>query len=385
MPINHRFGPSGKPTDTDLPTCELISSEGKEEGWQNVLARLPDLVRSTGSTRRELLALHEIASYGSRFMPPSPEMEEVFLEHLALNDNPDAETIMREVRFRLDYLGLSGLLTPRSRKAAKLKVAKQFFRPHLRVDLRSEIRSVGTRQYADGRKEQVFDSHTLPIWTPEGNRFFLGLTYGLDELYGELCDRYDGMRSRATTIKQQIMAELYLQMIGTRLLHPFWDGNGRTFAAHLIVTLNRLGLPIDSIPKENDIYPQGDDGFLLAYVNEKFLFEIIKPNFVLTEEEVGEMDKNPLRRNDHMKRLYAAIRNVIEKGIFDSEFRPFGLNAYHQLRVWLHIKGFLPYSENRPTAENVQRHTAERAALLKRKIADGTISPRDLDWSEFNI
>ncbi len=397
MYINHLlFDPMpGKPK-VATEGCELISSENKGIGWANFLGHLPEMTKNQGSASRELIGLHEICTHGSEFPGASEEFRGVYLHNLCLMDNSSPEAVILAMRKAFGKLNAPTpgnlfkkyILRQSPTADDVINNAELDFSPELEVDIRSGIRALGKRKYKDGREEKVFMPHTMPFGVGESTQFFLGLTCKLDELYQEYCQRYDAMWNRATNAKQKLLAEMYFQLIGTLLLHPFWDGNGRTFGAHQVLALNRMGFPVRDEPRVKDICPEipyGED-FLLTHVNEQFVRRIVEPEFLLTEEEMGRMNYNPRLLHSYMKALHDAIRGPVENGLIETKFRPYILGAYHNMRIWLHRKGYWPYTENDHNLQEILMVPREKDEELRAKEKAGTLDPfQDLDWSQFNI
>ena len=382
MPKNPKFDDNGQVKGSEVPYIDLISSENKEPGWRNFMRILPELVKNKGSTTRELVGLHELTTYGAEFPALSkPGMEEMFIQRLCFNDHPDPEKLMESIRETVKWTAGQNISITKL-----LSLANAGFKPFLRVDMRSDIRSLGKRRYDDGHEENVFDSHTLPFVIDDNPKFFQGLTLGLDELYQELCERYDGMWGKSSDFKQKLLAEIYLQLIGTRLLHPFWDGNGRTFGAHLVTALNRMGFNVTETPKEKDIFPDnGDEDSLLAYPNDRFMVKLVKP-LLLTRKECLKMLEDFRLKNEYMKKLHKTIKKVIETGFMETEYKPYMLVAYHHMRVWLHQNGFMPYTENKPEVGIDQSHLPpERVRKMQKLARKNKLEPGHIDFSRFRI
>ncbi|MBI5158814.1 hypothetical protein HY992_01700 [Candidatus Micrarchaeota archaeon] len=224
--------------------AEVIASANKLEGWKNYERSRDVFLRAhQWSTRREFLELHDVVCASSANGFPS----------IAANDFE----FLLTVQDRRDGAGLERRLQEFARRnpdADFHQVTQALFefacegvaRAELETRTTGVLRVIGTRKLASGEKEIVYGSHECEFGEDaQGPRGYYGFSSDLqcDHLYfyNLLCDLFDEKMKPAQTIEEKLKAIAWFQIVGTRLIHPPWDGTGRTFSAHLDLTLARIG------------------------------------------------------------------------------------------------------------------------------------------------
>ena len=327
----------------------LVPSNNKGRQWENFVATLSDRAQGTPTSVR-LRKLHHIFS-------DDLDLGLLFSEHqyceaqLIVLDRPDwrkkqelladpFNTIKTELGrpeihvFDILVHSLSGYARICSRDT------EVEFDPQLR----GELRSFGRRKIGDGNWERVYYAHTCTFDEDGGSLapMYYGLSVGLPETYEALCSRYECLMADAHSFDEKLLAESFLQLIGTRLLHPFIDANGRTFAAHLVEVLQQEGIKIVEYRHAKALTTE------LTQVNRAFLFEVLASEglgLVCGKDHVMiNLDFD--YRNSYMTRLRRAIETAIEHGI-DSAGRYYEhfARAVWRIKKYLTPSGFLPESE----------------------------------------
>lgn len=356
--------------------AQLISSENKGEGWKKFQTALPELIHSKKPTSEELPYLHKLTTDRAKTVD-NPEVKSATLQHLCFNDNTDTSPLESTLR---EELGKSG--KGYEEITALIERVNLPFEIEPDYNIQGQIRTIGHRVYPSGDREEVFGSHSLPF----NNGIFLGLTKNLRGLYNKLCDKFDEMWEEAQDNKEKLLAILYLQIIGTRFLHPFWDGNGRTFSGHFVLSLNRMGIPVTETPTQKVLDAhRGTDDFFLSSITDQFLVEKLG-HFIQPREEILKLSNNSEKRNRYMSELHDVIEDVIDKGFVGTDLEPYILLCYHYTRYWLHKEGHWDYTENGTTISVDQSHMPpEHLNMMIQKMQQGTLTPHDFDWSRFKI
>lgn len=142
---------------------------------------------------------------------------------------------------------------------------------------------------------------------------YRGLSTGLREVYAALCDTHDERMRNAQTLDDQIKAEAFFQIVGTRAVHPFFDGNGRTFLTHLALTLGRFGHPVSDYQTLSRL-ARG-----LTTITNQLLERILDDTHVGFLSELDSMMLNIKlpKRQGHMAKLRAGLDHAIHTNAYD--------------------------------------------------------------------
>lgn len=228
----------------------LIPNSSKELQWNKFTSILDKKTPRRRPSSSELRLLHRIFSIGAREYMLKDQKEDI-TRLMYFIDRTDINSMQMEpLREKAGSVSLALLTLP-------LDDFKQAL-GHLDIDfkpsIRGHLRSYGTRRI-NGHWERVNASHTFLMEETDDPlpKAYYGLSPGLSEMYSSLCNRYDLLISQSANFEEKLLAESFLQLIGTRILHPFWDGNGRTFIAHLTLFLEREGIRIREFEKIMDV------------------------------------------------------------------------------------------------------------------------------------
>jgi hypothetical protein len=241
-------------------TGEIIPSYGKEEGWKRYVSSLDSLLVARRPASEELKELHRLMT-GHLPVPSAAQLpHKTQLYILDREDGEEKQKILNE-RAKPQFEALEGTDDFSEIHDYLMEITniyEELCKEDTEIDYKPELigslRAYGTRRIKGGEPGTVFASH---MCTFDGAGAFgaalaglpppayYGLSTGLDMVYTALCDKYDQMAQEAgTDFQKALLAESFLQVWGTRVLHPFWDANGRAFAAHLGLTLERHGIEV---------------------------------------------------------------------------------------------------------------------------------------------
>lgn len=226
--------------------AEAIRSANKTVGWRCYEREKPSFLSRPEATRRELMRLHEVICAPSE--TPSNEVRRIdFRSQLAMHERPDAAEIER--RFKPHYEKITRRVPhehvfPFLFDAFMASVPPAFAELVVLETLSGHLRQFGKRSLNGGAWETVYAPHTCEFVNniTGASVWYVGLSKGLDEIYALLCDSFDAKMRAAKTQEDRLAALLEFNLVGVRLVHPFWDGNGRTFSAHSDLWLERLGI-----------------------------------------------------------------------------------------------------------------------------------------------
>ncbi len=241
---------------------DIFSSDKavKAQGIARFQDHLPE-ISSIGSTANALLRIHELITPDVTYADLPEEARSDMRSGLLLFDRPDTHRYTQAYREIVSSPDMKDLFMTGNMKGFYAQVQAQLterMEPLTTItgepQLKGALRSYGSRQ-VEGypEEEHVFAAHTMVMATEMGLAFssmdsriifpdaYYGLSVGLDQVYQKLCDRYDSMPVNTTDRQSVFAREAFFQLLGTRVLHPFWDANGRTFAAQLVTSLQKQG------------------------------------------------------------------------------------------------------------------------------------------------
>lgn len=354
---------------------DLIPSIGKEEGWMRSKQEYKNLINIPTSER--FLKLHELATSPAANQPIPTEIADLFEPFLYITDRNDvdekAQAFRNRIAFR-DRLILSWqVLSPSEQYGYMLnefaEMCKEGTEVTVDTGLSGKLRIYGTRTINGKVPETVYASHQCVYATErekelmeQGNPIlptaFYGLSVGLDEVYGRFCAKYDEMVASSKTLDDRIQAEAFFQVLGTRSIHPAWDGNGRAFLAHLGYTLEQLGIPIEDYKIMEQFVPG------LTIVTDELVRQNLSDASLTLISGNGHFDMafNPAFRRQYMEKLKQQLTAIIDHGTGKE-------GPYHELyyTAWWHIKRILianGLAEPREEDKGLLRRTNEFLATL---------------------
>ncbi len=305
----------------------MIPSEPKEPGWQAFLqARETLLHGKPRSTARTLPILHRLTTHGVELEElPVPVIYEaggqVFL---------DEGVSLQEAVNRIRYVLREGILRALN-NGGRLNDKKY----RIGIQRRGHLRSFGKRESdTDCTKFQtVFAPHMKPL----DDLNFLGLAKDLEKILHQLCETYDRAIETAKTLDEKLAAIIFFQLWGASIIHPFWDANGRTFAAHLVLSLNQIGFVTDQMPAFPELHEVIAKN-ALAGIGPMFLGDFLTKNGLplMTENEIVAISYDTTAKAAYMTALGTAIKKGIDAGTaFPEQFHPFRNGGIELLKAWL--------------------------------------------------
>jgi len=302
------------------PIIELIPSTGKEEGWRRFLDAKGQFLKHQLPTRHELMRIHELVTPKAGFSDVPEVGKAEFMAELIVADRPDFEKKFKQLTERLarePYQGKEDIREMYTYICATLvDLCRADTVVQAQESFNGTLRQLGMRTIrGNGLPEIVYHSHTCVYGGDDGEpaHVYHGLSTGLREVYAALCDKRDERMRNAQTLDDQIKAEAFFQTVGTRSVHPFFDGNGRTFLAHLALTLDRLGHPVSDYQTLSRL-ARG-----LTTVTNQLLEHILDDTGVGFLGELDSMMFNLAlpKRQEHMARLRHGLDHAIHTGVYN--------------------------------------------------------------------
>ncbi|MBI4095553.1 MAG: hypothetical protein HY438_01695 [DPANN group archaeon] len=353
-----------------LAKGEIVPSEGKEQGWQTyVNSSLQDLLTTPHATAEELASLHTAMAGHYAFALPQSFKDEaetcLFTQDRA--DGAEKEQLLNKT---------AGAKSLKERRRVLRELCEKDTSINYDVQPVGSLRSYGTRR-TNGIEEKVFASHTCMFTSNASELFgmgapeiYLGLSAGLDKVYKSLCTKYENLRNTAKTFDDVLAAEMFLQLWGARIIHPFWDGNGRTFGAHLALTLERQGIKIRKFQDMQGLVES------LASLSDTFLNNVINDAnlHLLSPQEVETLNVNHSARKQYMGALRTAMENGINAGVdTDGKYSAQIRKAAYLVKKYLFKQGFI--GEDKLSA-------VEKTIAGKEKMIQGLLDESDRQSEE---
>jgi hypothetical protein len=316
--------------------AELVSSDPKlkKQGWENFYSSLPDLRgRKEAGSLQLLSEIHKIIT--TTAVPeefPKFVREDMEMALFSL-DRPDSEEVVsafiQPYERYLKQASQNKYSIPQTYAELRALYAETARSVHpttinLNPQIPGHLRSYGTRMIEGYPGEIVYASHTnvfagmdyeFAFALSGGNMApppaYYGLSVGLDRTYDKFGQTYDQMPIASRT--QVLQREAWFQLLGTRVLHPFWDGNGRGFGGYLAVALDELGISTNPEAIESLVARLSPltDRFLMTMLNDANL-PLVKDEWHLL------LFISPSIRQDYMTKLAGSIDRAIEAGISSS-------------------------------------------------------------------
>lgn len=308
-------------------TYEIIPSgeQEKRAGWQAFVRDRDKGVTNQPNTERRLLYIHQVLTghLGLGITPKSIRQEQLY--ELLVTDRPDGEEIQDAIEEVYGREWYNNTLYVHAARLAITQLCVQNTKIRSTSDIRGRLRSFGTRSISNGEYEPVYWSHSC-IYSEDAReiftnrrliavkdpRIYYGLSNGLDEVYAAMCRTYDELKARAGNLDELLFAEAFLQLVGTRVVHPLADGNGRVFATHLAYTLHQAGIQIDDHEMFREFFPG------LTVITDTFITEHFLKNLglgLISGVDHERMRSDHRFRQEYMARLRTGIEELIKDNI----------------------------------------------------------------------
>ncbi len=331
------------PTMNSIVGFDIINSspDAKVAGYRRFQQALPELLDQPLPTSALLFRIHDLITPDVTLENLPENIKNDMAISLMTLDRPDADhvgDVAHQVFNRLSHQKPYDTKAPLLFGEAKKQIASELqlsTKISLAPVLKGGLRTFGAREINGYPPEPVvYASHTL-VMGGEAQMLALqfgqpgmiypdsyyGLSTGLNEVYTKLCDKYDSIQPASTQLSDIFFREAYFQVLGTRLLHPFWDGNGRAFTGQLFVSLSKQGIT------GVDLQKLQETSIALGYVSDRMVKQVLKSaNLSLVSDLHGIpgtllMWLNPRVRADYMKRLKAELERAIDiSNLPDNEY-----------------------------------------------------------------
>ena len=299
---------------------EVVPSHGKEEGWRAFQNARTALLNRDLPTADLLSRLHATAvSYYDLRMPA--DIADHMHGNLLILDRPDGLELEKEVLGRLskdeETMNLPIPEFSEKLRQAYIDACTQNTGTKPEIKIPGALRSYGSRSIGNGPWGAVYASHAQVFESPFSELglqlpdAYYGLSMGLPEIWLLLCSTHQDLMSKARSLDERVLAEAFLQLWGTRVVHPFWDANGRAFGYHLATTLEREGI---SVPNYG-VFTEIVGG--LRKVNDEFLKAVLAKGDLrfIQGDEHHLIELKPSLRLNYMTRLRQAMEAGISRGI----------------------------------------------------------------------
>lgn len=331
-----------------------IPSEGKKEGWDQFLAIMPDLL-SQRLTTREVMPILHAATTSAVNLPEIPKGLQDIAALTLLIQGRDQQSINRVLEFVRD-----GIFSSEAAQAGHILPDTK---AKVNIPRIGQLRQFGERSINNGPNKTIYAAHLKPfdVGEPEP-MIYSGLTEGLDEVFDELCAKFDELQEqyKDAPLHERLRVINYFQMWGASVIHPFCDANGRAFGAKLVFDLNRIGMPVTAIPSLGEINPELAEN-ALALVGERFLMQFLMTNGLplFTSEQAETIERSSFHWQRYTEHLRACILNGIRQGIYpQEEYETFIGGGVFNIVLGLSKDGHMPrriYEENAPALIEQQR------------------------------
>ncbi len=311
---------------------EMISSAAdvKEAGWRSLENNLQRLIETDRGAAEELMTIHRFITEGT----PDTVTDEIVRADMTLDllslDRPDGSLVLQNKQDQIIRLVEQAKAENRGvlwfQQKVREAVAEECLKNttiSLDPRLRGQLRSFGTRKIEGYAEELVYASHVNVIASTEMQwataltlslghevfppRSYYGLSVGLGDVYKRFCAAYDAMPH--DKLDDKLGRESFFQIIGTRILHPCWDANGRAFAGFLMKSLHRYGYQVTREQIQGMIP-------VLSKLNDTAMEKILTHSKLasVTGEWHFNLRVNPDVRADYMERLKKGTEDAIDAG-----------------------------------------------------------------------
>jgi hypothetical protein len=306
---------------------EIVSSQNKLEGWKTYAKEIDSFLSKPKPTSEELKITHHLLT--SNAVTDMLLCKEDLIADLYTLDREDAlqKAALLSDNFRKRSHEFNRIANPNEYFAELKRTYKKLCEEDTEIKfdvvIPGELRRLGHRKIKNSEWKTIYHAHTNVYENKNPDitdleemmpKTYFGISTGLDKAYTNLCDKYDKLREQGKSLDERLLAEGFLQMIGTRVLHPFWDGNGRVFAGHISLMLEREGIQA----KEKSLIDQTTYG--LTQLTETFLehtLESARLGFISGNQHFS-IHFDPKFRNTYMTQLYSTLMNNISNGLNES-------------------------------------------------------------------
>lgn len=294
---------------------EPLSSEGKAVGLSNFLNTLDRFLVSPRPSKVELPIIHRIATSGADHGVLPPEVRQHAMEVMLAEELCASRAEFHDM---VASIRSNGFSSEKGSLDVRHKNERKIVNYRTTVLRRGHIRQNGVIQVNKGPEKASFASHVKPYITGDLRESYIGLSTNLDLIFNDLCDAADAHMAAAETLEEKLKAITFMQLWGSSVVHPFFDGNGRTFGAKLLLDLNRMGLPaktIPGLPELADLRPEVKENMFASvgpYFTQIFLEQ--SELGLIPAEESRFFIESPDLIKPYMERLERSIRTGFEAG-----------------------------------------------------------------------
>lgn len=291
---------------------EPLSSANKEIGWANMLTALPRLLEKPRPSKVELPILHRLTTSGIEHPELPKTVRQTAMETMLMYELCDTR---EQVYGLVPSLRQQGIPCEEGHYRIQSPTGIKEIRYRTAFLRRGHIRQSGVLQVNNGPERPTYSPHTK---TFGDDSTYIGLAENLGPVFDDFCDSADRHFAEAETVEEKLKAVVYTQLWGASVIHPFFDGNGRSFGAKLVLDLNRMGLPVRAIPgfpEMSDLNPLIKDnifaGFGPAFVK---MFLAKSGVELVPNEDVIELLETPQLIRAYMRALENAMREGFQQG-----------------------------------------------------------------------
>jgi hypothetical protein len=333
---------------SDIPQFHPLESGTRPEGLKRFLRLLPQFIERLDPSKPDHLSTvdglklgHRIMTYNSTKPWPHAFPLDAAIK-LTTHGNPHIRTDA-DSRAALGAVQTKFRVLERQARTAKDATdphKKPFWRGPIEVKFASSVfggkatsarftldmrrrgafRTLGERELPDGSKQKMPAVHTVEIFDqfeqstgePE---FYVGMLDDVEDLMQRLCAWRDEAIKQAKNIDEYLATVVFFSILGAKVIHPFFDGNGRAFEAQMIKDLHVIGYPVADMPGlfESEVLSQN----VLAGISNMFLDQMMQDNKIpyIPKSKLAEVEMHPGLSKAYTRMLSGAIRNLINQGI----------------------------------------------------------------------
>lgn len=314
-----------------------IPSEPREPGWKRFKRCLPLFLNGKARSHdQETRIIHRLVTTGVD-LPEYPQeiLEDSAVKILLYNRS---RAVVNQVMDTVQSANFSQEMAENGEvlEGSKCKVF---------IPRRGHLRQLGYRITDENQRERIFASHGKPFFLEQGSARYYGLNRNLDTLFSLLGSKYEELleKHKNADLDTKLMIIVFFQIYGAALLHPFWDANGRTFGAKLVLDLHRIGINVEDVPQLGEI----NEALAKNALNlngEKFVLEFLERNRIplIPDQFLLDIQFDPLTYQPYMALLESSIRRGIEAGLEqDPQFMKFLEGGAYVIRLALSRDGYI--------------------------------------------
>jgi hypothetical protein len=302
---------------------EIVRSADKEVGWATYISQLDTLLANPQPASVELRHIHALMTSEAVADLTEDSIQNCFQAQLCTLDRPDGREKSAALKQIYDantrrYKTMHPYDMFDELTQAYKAICTHETEIQLDVHVPGALRTLGQRRINNGEWHTVYFAHTCAYDDEHPGsmaveelfpKTYFGLSTNLEKVYGSFCTTYDALRSQAgDSLDEQLLAEAFFSTLGTRILHPFWDGNGRAFAGHALLALERAGIPAREKNPILDAMPA------LTLITEHFLEYVLATAGLdfIRGNETFSMYFNHDYRADYMQRLNTKLNTLVQ-------------------------------------------------------------------------